>query len=130
MTLRTNSLLFFASVVAFDAAAQTPVPAEQAAAGRANAEQQQQVQQQREAEQRAATVAAPSVRSAVPAKESWPALPDETPCFRIDTFTLDVPATLPEAVRSQGASTLPQDRFAFAREWIGHYAGACVGKQG
>ena len=130
MTLRTNFLLFFASVVAFDAAAQTPIPAEQAAAGRANAEQQQQVQQQREAEQRAATVAAPSVRSAVPAKESWPALPDETPCFRVDTFTLDVPATLLEAVRSQGASTLPQDRFAFAREWIGHYAGACVGKQG
>ncbi|CAJ8468726.1 outer membrane hemolysin activator protein [Burkholderia pseudomallei] len=22
------------------------------------------------------------------------------------------------------------DRFAFAREWLGHYAGACVGKQG
>ncbi|MDR9051679.1 Hemolysin transporter protein ShlB [Burkholderia multivorans] len=29
-----------------------------------------------------------------------------------------------------GASTLPMDRFSFAREWLEHYAGQCVGKQG
>ncbi|NUX99991.1 ShlB/FhaC/HecB family hemolysin secretion/activation protein [Paraburkholderia youngii] len=130
MTLRTNSLLFFASVVAFDAAAQTPISAEQAAAGRANAEQQQQVQQQHDAGQRAATVAAPVVRSTVPVNEAWPELPAETPCFRIDKFALGVPSTLPESVRSQGASALPQDRFAFAREWLDHYQRQCVGQKG
>lgn len=25
---------------------------------------------------------------------------------------------------------MPLDRFAFAREWLAHYAGACVGKRG
>ncbi|MDE1139217.1 MAG: ShlB/FhaC/HecB family hemolysin secretion/activation protein [Paraburkholderia tropica] len=100
------------------------------AAARANAQQDQQVQQQRDAQQRAATVAAPAVRSDVPAKGEWPDLPVETPCFRIDTFALDVPATLPDDMRAKGASALPQDRFAFAREWLEHYRGQCVGKRG
>jgi len=111
-----------------NAISQTPPAAD--AAARANAEQQQRVQQQREAEQRAATVATPVVRSDVPAREGWPTLPDEQPCFTIQTFTLDVPATLPEAIRTAGASTLPQDRFAFAREWLDHYRGQCVGRKG
>lgn len=67
-----------------------------------NAQQDQQVQQQRDAQQRAATVAAPAVRSDVPAKGEWPDLPVETPCFRIDTFALDVPATLPDDRESVG----------------------------
>ncbi|KGW18179.1 POTRA domain, ShlB-type family protein [Burkholderia pseudomallei TSV 25] len=37
---------------------------------------------------------------------------------------------MPSAVKAQGASALPLDRFAFAREWLAHYAGACVGKRG
>ncbi|MBN3807860.1 ShlB/FhaC/HecB family hemolysin secretion/activation protein [Paraburkholderia sp. Ac-20347] len=102
--------------------AQTPPDV---AAARANAQQDQQVQQQRDA-----TVAAPTVRSEVPAKGEWPDLPVETPCFRIDTFALDVPATLPDDIRAKGASALPQDRFAFAREWLEHYRGQCVGKRG
>lgn len=57
-------------------------------------------------------------------------LPVETPCFEIHSFVLDVPATLPGEVRMKGASALPQDRFAFAREWLDHYAVQCVGKQG
>ncbi len=33
-------------------------------------------------------------------------------------------------MKAQGASALPMDRFAFAREWLDHYAEQCVGKQG
>ncbi|WP_063552492.1 ShlB/FhaC/HecB family hemolysin secretion/activation protein [Burkholderia territorii] len=111
-------------------AQQTPTPVDQAAAARANAEQDRQAQQQREAQQRDATVRAPSVRSEVPRIEAYPALPIETPCFRIDRFTLDVPSSLPDVAKVQGASALPMDRFSFAREWLEHYAGQCVGKEG
>ncbi|KVT42662.1 ShlB/FhaC/HecB family hemolysin secretion/activation protein [Burkholderia ubonensis] len=111
-------------------AQQGPTPADQAAAARANAEQDRQTQQQRDAQQRDAAVRAPSVRSEVPKVEAYPALPTETPCFRIDRFMLDVPDSLPDTSKAQGASALPMDRFAFAREWLNHYAGQCVGKQG
>jgi len=100
------------------------------AAARTNAEQQQQVEQRREAQQRAATVAAPVVRSTAPAVEGWPVLPVETPCFGIDTFVVEVPDTLPEVTRAKGASALPMDRFAFLHDWLRHYEGQCVGKQG
>ncbi|KWI45687.1 hypothetical protein WT72_33010 [Burkholderia pseudomultivorans] len=98
------------------------MPADQAAAARANAEQDRQVQQQRDA-----AVHAPSVLSEVPRVEAFPAIPAETPCFSIDRISLDVPDALPSAVKAHGASALPLDRFAFAREWLAHYAGACVG---
>ncbi|SIT41610.1 Polypeptide-transport-associated domain protein ShlB-type [Paraburkholderia piptadeniae] len=111
-------------------AQQAPNPADTAAAARANAQQNQQVQQQRNAQQRAQTVNAPAVRSTAPKAEGFPELPAETPCFRIDSFTLDVPETLPDAIRKQGASSLPLDRFAFAHQWLEHYTGRCIGKQG
>ncbi|MFM0693787.1 ShlB/FhaC/HecB family hemolysin secretion/activation protein [Paraburkholderia graminis] len=111
-------------------AQQAPTPADTAAAARANAEQNQQLQQQRDAQQRDATVQAPVVRSEVPRVQGWPELPAEQPCFRIDTLSLDVPPNLPDAVRSHGASELPLDRFAFAREWLAHYRGQCIGKAG
>ncbi|WP_143750161.1 ShlB/FhaC/HecB family hemolysin secretion/activation protein, partial [Caballeronia ptereochthonis] len=104
--------------------------ADEAAAARANARQDQRVQQQREAEQREAAVQAPIVRSTLPGEGEFPTLPQEAPCFRIDAFTLDVPATLPDEIRARGASDLPLDRFAFARAWLDHYRGACIGKQG
>ncbi|RQU95578.1 ShlB/FhaC/HecB family hemolysin secretion/activation protein [Burkholderia cenocepacia] len=90
----------------------------------------QQARQQEEARERERTVSAPAVRSSVAASAGYPALPAETPCFRIDRFTLDVPDSLPDGLKAQGASTLPLDRFAFAREWLEHYTGQCVGKQG
>ncbi|MFM0320962.1 ShlB/FhaC/HecB family hemolysin secretion/activation protein [Caballeronia glebae] len=111
-------------------AQQAPRPAHEAAAARANAIQDQQVQQQREAQQRESAVQSPAVRSTVPDDGGFPILPSETPCFRIDTFALDVPPTLPAASREKGASALPLDPFAFAREWLDHYKGQCVGKQG
>ena len=105
-------------------------PPDIAAAARTNAEQNQQVEQRRDAQQRAATVAAPVVRSAAPAPGEWPVLPVETPCFRIDAFAVEVPDTLPEVVRAKGASALPMDPFAFLHDWLRHYEGECVGKQG
>ena len=103
-------------------------PAEQAA--RTSAQQDQQTQQQRESAERARTVNAVGVRSEVPQVGGHPTLPRESPCFRIDHFMVNVPDSLPETVKSQGASALPMDRFAFAREWLEHYTGQCVGKQG
>ena len=110
-------------------AQQTPTPADQAAAARANAERDRQAQQQHDAQQRDATVRAPSLRSDLPKAETYPSLPAEQPCFPIDRFTLDVPDSLPAAGKSLGASALPMDHFAFAREWLNHYAGQCVGQQ-
>jgi hemolysin activation/secretion protein len=103
---------------------------EEAAAARANALQNQQTQQRLDAQQREATVDAASVRSTVPKAQTWPDLPRESPCFRIESFLLDVPPTLSDSARRQGASTLPQDPFAFALEWLNHYKGQCVGKAG
>ncbi|MBR8507016.1 ShlB/FhaC/HecB family hemolysin secretion/activation protein [Burkholderia cenocepacia] len=91
---------------------------------------EQQARQQEEARERERIVSAPRVRSSVAASAGYPALPTETPCFRIDRFTLDVPDSLPDGVKAQGASVLPMDRFTFAREWLEHYTGQCVGKQG
>jgi hemolysin activation/secretion protein len=124
------AVLPLTALVSLAYAQQAPTPTDTAAAARAGAEQNQQVQQQREAQQREATVNASSVRSTVETALGWPELPVETPCFRIDSFVLDVPKTLPDAVRSQGASALPLDRFSFAREWLDHYKGQCVGKAG
>ncbi|WP_413168972.1 ShlB/FhaC/HecB family hemolysin secretion/activation protein [Burkholderia latens] len=90
----------------------------------------QQSRQQEDARERQRAVAAPGVRSVVTASAEYPTLPPETPCFRIDHFSLDVPDALPASPKSQGPSALPMDRFAFAREWLEHYTGQCVGKQG
>ena len=127
---RLAALPLMALVSLVSNAQQAPTPADKVAAARANAEQNQQLQQQRDARQRHATVQAPSVRSTLSKIEGFPQLPVETPCFRIDAFTLYVPATLPDSVRKHGASALPFDRFAFAREWLNHYRGQCVGQSG
>ncbi|WP_250526579.1 ShlB/FhaC/HecB family hemolysin secretion/activation protein [Caballeronia sp. GAWG2-1] len=111
-------------------AQQAPNSANEAAAARANAQQEQQVQQQREAQQRETSVQTPAVRSSVPGDQGFPTLPTESPCFRINTFALDVPPSLPDAIRAKGASALPLDPFAFAREWLGHYTDQCIGKEG
>ncbi|MBB2984616.1 hypothetical protein A6456_37980 [Paraburkholderia tropica] len=70
-------------------------------------ETEQNQQQRRDAQQREAAVSAPAVRSTVTKIEAYPALPAETPCFRIDRFALDVPDTLPAAAHAKGASALP-----------------------
>jgi len=123
LKLTAISLAF---LISFNVFAQTPPDV----AARTNAEQQQQVEQRRDAQQRAATVAAPVVRSAAPTVGEYPVLPVETPCFRIDSFAVEVPDTLPEVVRVKGASALPMDPFSFLHDWLRHYEGQCVGKQG
>jgi len=102
-------------------AQQSPTPADSAAAARANALQDQQLQQQRDAAERERALNTPVVRSTTPSAGPYPELPTEHPCFPIESFVLDVPPGLPRAVRVEGASALPQDRFAFAREWLDHY---------
>ncbi|GJH25794.1 ShlB/FhaC/HecB family hemolysin secretion/activation protein [Caballeronia novacaledonica] len=111
-------------------AQEAPRPVDEAAAARANAIQDQQIQQQRESQQRKAAIQAPAVRSTIPEEHGFPVLPSESLCFRIDTFALDVPMTLPAASREKGASALPLDPFAFARDWLDHYKGQCIGKVG
>lgn len=118
------------ALVTLASAQRAATPLDDAAAARANADQNQQLQQQRDAQQREQTVNAPSVRSEVPTSEAFPPLPHESPCFRIDTFALDVPVTLPDIIRNHGASSLPQDPFWFAREWLDHYRDECIGKHG
>ncbi|MBU9264371.1 ShlB/FhaC/HecB family hemolysin secretion/activation protein [Burkholderia multivorans] len=113
------ALLFIATSVSAQEAPRLTVPGNY-----------QQSRQQEEARERERTVTAPGVRSSVMASAGYPALPSETPCFQIERFALDVPDVLPASVKSQGASALPMDRFAFAREWLAHYAGQCIGKQG
>ncbi|AVA35688.1 hemolysin activation/secretion protein [Cupriavidus metallidurans] len=94
------------------------------------ADQQQLTRQQQEARERAQAIEAPGVRAQEITPLVYPTLPTETPCFRIDRFVLEVPADLPDSVQVHGASTLPMDPFAFARAWLDHYQGACVGRQG
>ena len=106
------------------------VAAQSASSGTLPASNDQRAREQEEARERERTVSAPAVRSSVTERVALPPLPTESPCFRIDRFALDVPDSLPNRVKAQGASALPMDRFAFAREWLGHYEGQCVGKQG
>ncbi|MDY7802377.1 ShlB/FhaC/HecB family hemolysin secretion/activation protein [Burkholderia stagnalis] len=113
------ALLFIATSVSAQEAPRLTVPGNY-----------QQSRQQEEARERERTVTAPGVRSNVAASAGYPTLPSETPCFRIDRFSLDVPDALPASLKLLGASALPMDRFAFAREWLEHYTGQCVGKQG
>lgn len=106
------------------------VAAQSAAPGALPASNDQRAREQEEARERERAVSAPAVRLSVTERVAFPSLPTESPCFRIDRFALDVPDSLPDTVKAQGASALPMDRFAFAREWLGHYEGQCVGKQG
>lgn len=46
------------------------------------------------------------------------------------TFSLHVPETLPQRAKTAGASSLPLDPFAFATNWLAHYRGECVGREG
>lgn len=58
------------------------------------------------------------------------ALPTDSPCFTVEGFVLQVPEQLPPLAQAAGASTLPQDPFRFAQDYLDHYAGACIGKDG
>ncbi|MWL91012.1 ShlB/FhaC/HecB family hemolysin secretion/activation protein [Cupriavidus sp. SW-Y-13] len=125
---RSASLALELFLTPLFALAQVPPPSGQAAL--TNAEQDQRNRQQQEARERAAVVNAPAVRAEAIARAEYPALPTETPCFHVDRFALEVPQDLPADPQSAGASALPMDPFAFARQWLEHYLVRCVGKQG
>ncbi|WP_425596152.1 ShlB/FhaC/HecB family hemolysin secretion/activation protein [Pandoraea apista] len=127
--LRRLALALLSVPLSFQAMAQTP-PAPAIDAAASNARQQQLLEQQRQAQERAAAVNTPTVRSALPATDGFPALPVESPCFPIETFSLNVPKTLPQPAQIAGASSLPLDPFAFATHWLAHYQGECVGREG
>lgn len=93
-------------------------------------QEQQLIDQRQRAAERERVTSTPAVRSAAPLPGAYPELPAEHLCFSINNFALNVPEVPPDPVRAQGASALPQDRFAFAREWLGHFAGQCIGRQG
>ncbi|CAG9182556.1 ShlB/FhaC/HecB family hemolysin secretion/activation protein [Cupriavidus pampae] len=105
-----------------------PTPGQSAALN--NAEQDQRTRQQQEARERAAIVDARAVRAEEIAKAEHPILPKEAPCFRIEHLKLEVPKDLPANLQASGASALPMDPFAFAQQWLDHYQGECIGKQG
>lgn len=105
-----------------------PTPGQ--AAALTNAGQEQRNRQRQEFLERAAAAHAPAVRAEAIARAGFPALPTEEPCFRIDRFAIEVPQDLPADLQARGASALPMDPFAFARLWLDHYQGQCVGKRG
>ncbi|MEJ0004110.1 MAG: ShlB/FhaC/HecB family hemolysin secretion/activation protein [Pararobbsia sp.] len=101
-----------------------------------NATEEQRLRERRDAETRAQELEAPDthggasgMRAAPGVVERFPALPAQTPCFAIDRFELAVPPSMPAAAQAAGASSLPQDPFAFAAEWLMHYNGQCVGNE-
>jgi hemolysin activation/secretion protein len=121
--------LICAGLVCTPVFAQT-LPLPDPAATRAAAEQEQRLRQQQEAQERERTLQAPDVRSAIPKAAGFPVLSTEQPCFQIYTFRLEVPDEFPADVRVRGASSRPQDPFTFARKWLEHYQGQCLGRQG
>jgi len=54
----------------------------------------------------------------------------EKPCFAIHRFVLEIPAQLSPEAQRNGASTLPQDRFRFAQDYLEQYSGRCLGHEG
>jgi hemolysin activation/secretion protein len=84
-----------------------------------------------EATERERQLNAPKVdlQEAVDASDSL-SLPTQLPCFTIDSFVLRVPEQLSAIAQAAGASSLPQDPFRFAQQYLEQYAGACIGRDG
>lgn len=62
-------------------------------------------------------------------------VPGESPCFKVDQITLDLPAGLSEAVERAGARALSPDplfpgSLTFATSYLERYRGQCVGREG
>lgn len=100
-------------------------------------EQEQRRRAQEQAIERARATQAPSVEleSAGPHAEDDGKLPAESPCFRLDTVVLEVPAGLSAAVERAGARALsPNPLFpgtlTFAGDYLQRYRGQCVGRDG
>lgn len=55
---------------------------------------------------------------------------DETPCFKIRRFSIDIPEQLSSEAKRQGASASPGDTFYFAKEYLEPFKGRCIGHGG
>lgn len=66
-----------------------------------------------------------------PAAAEFTAMPEnETPCFTIWRFNLEIPEKLSAAAKRQGASASPRDAFNFAKEYLEQFKGRCIGHGG
>jgi hemolysin activation/secretion protein len=101
------------------------------------AEQEQRRRAQEQAIERERTLQAPNVElqpAAIPEIDDGK-LPAETPCFKLDELTLEVPPGLSDTVEAAGARALsPNPLFpgelTFANDYLQRYRGQCVGRDG
>src|SRR5471030_984457 len=94
------------------ARAQTQPDPNAAAAARTSALQDQLQQERERALERDRQWQAPDVRLPVSSEPIPAVLPSEAPCFKLDTITLDVPATLPDRIKSFNDPASLHDAFS------------------
>lgn len=100
-------------------------------------EQEQRRRAQEQAIERERAINAPNVAlqpTERPAEDDGKA-PVETPCFKLDELTLEVPPGLSSSVEAAGArALLPNPLFPgelmFANEYLQRHRGQCVGREG
>lgn len=100
-------------------------------------EQEQRRRAQEQATERERAINAPNVALQPvgrPAKDDGK-VPVETPCFKVDELTLEVPPGLSESVESAGARALLPDplfpgELTFANDDLQRYRGQCIGREG
>ncbi len=66
----------------------------------------------------------PSVRAVAAFPEN------ETPCFAIQRFNIVIPEQLSVAAKRHGASTSSRNTFYFAKKYLEHFKGRCIGYGG
>jgi len=57
-------------------------------------------------------------------------VPAESPCFKIDTLSLEVPEQLSDTVQQVGRRALSYGALSFASRYLRTYRGQCVGREG
>ncbi|WP_244305957.1 ShlB/FhaC/HecB family hemolysin secretion/activation protein [Paraburkholderia lacunae] len=100
-------------------------------------EQEQRRRAQEQATERERAINAPNVALQPTERptEDDGKVPVETPCFKVDELTLEVPPGLSDSVESAGArALLPNPLFPgelmFANDYLQRYRGQCVGREG
>ncbi|RQN34329.1 ShlB/FhaC/HecB family hemolysin secretion/activation protein [Paraburkholderia tropica] len=98
-------------------------------------EQRRRAQAQAQDRERAANAPNVQLQGVAPKALDDGQLPAETPCFRVDALTLEVPPGLSDAVEAAGAQALsPNPLFpgelTFASDYLQRYRGQCVGREG
>ncbi|PMS26476.1 ShlB/FhaC/HecB family hemolysin secretion/activation protein [Paraburkholderia rhynchosiae] len=105
--------------------------------GEQSGEQEQRRRAQQQAIERERAINAPNValQPVERAEKDDGKVPVETPCFRVDELTLEVPPGLSDPVESAGTRALsPNPLFPgelmFANDYLQRYRGQCVGREG